>query len=77
MDVSIIWLLAGIFGLVSFVLDFKAGENVSQKLADLFLGLAFLSWYFERDYAGAIFLMAVVVSYYPQLKRKWIRWRCG
>ncbi|WP_157727193.1 hypothetical protein [Thermococcus profundus] len=77
MDASIIWLVAGIFALVSFALDFRAEENVSQKLVDLFLGLGFLAWYIGRDYAGAVFMLAAAILYYPQLKRKLIRWRHG
>ena len=77
MDASVIWLIAGVFALVSFALDFRAGERIHQKLMDLFIGLGFLSWYLKRDYAGAVFMLAAVIAYYPELKKKWIRWRNG
>ncbi|WP_297465063.1 hypothetical protein [Thermococcus sp.] len=75
--IEYIWLALGILGLVSFILDLKAEENRWETLKDLFLGTGSLLWYFRKDILGSLFLIASVVVYLPEFRKKWIRWRYG
>ncbi|ASJ06778.1 hypothetical protein [Thermococcus pacificus] len=75
--IEYVWLVAGILGVVSALLDLKAEESREETLKDLFLGTGFLLWYFRRDVLGSIFILAAVLVYLPELRKKWIRWRHG
>ncbi|WP_456366523.1 hypothetical protein [Thermococcus sp.] len=75
--IEYVWLILGIFGLVSFLLDLKAAERREESLKDLFLGIGFLLWYFRKDVLGSLFLIASAVVYLPEFRKKWIRWRYG
>ncbi len=71
--IEYVWLAIGISGLVSFLLDLKAEES----LKDLFLGIGFLLWYLRREVLGSVFILASVLIYLPEFRKKWIRWRYG
>ncbi|ASJ08704.1 hypothetical protein A3L11_05460 [Thermococcus siculi] len=77
MDPSGIWLITSLLAFASFLLDFKEGAETHVKLADVSLALGFLSWYFGKVYAGAVFFLTAGIAYYPELKKKWIRKRYG
>ncbi|WP_297416670.1 hypothetical protein [Thermococcus sp.] len=36
-----------------------------------------LLWYFRKDIPGSLFLIASVVVYLPEFRKKWIRWMYG
>jgi len=75
--IEYVWLVAGILGIVSALLDLRAEESKEETLKDLFIGVGFLSWYLGEDLTGAVFFVAAAVVYYPELKKVWIRKRYG
>jgi len=76
-DWALLLLIAGFLSLLSFLLDLKAEENLRETLKDLFMGLTFLAWYWDRDILGALFALTTVLVYYPELKKRWVRRREG
>ncbi len=75
--IDYVWLIGGLLGIISFFLDLKTEENKWETLKDLFLGAGFLLWYFGKDILGSLFLIASVVVYLPEFRKKWVRWRYG
>ncbi|WP_457750485.1 hypothetical protein [Thermococcus sp.] len=55
MEWALLLLIAGFLSLLSFLLDLKAEENLRETLKDLFMGLTFIAWYWDRDILGALF----------------------
>ena len=77
MDWALLLLIAGFLSLFSFLLDLKAEEDLRETLKDLFMGLTFIAWYWDRDILGALFAVTALVVYYPELKKRLVRRREG
>ncbi|NJE06294.1 hypothetical protein E3E36_09090 [Thermococcus sp. M36] len=77
MELRALLLVASAFSILSFLLDLKAGENRSETLKDLFIGITLLAWYMDRPLIGSLFAISAAAVYYPEIKKIWIRRKYG